>query len=170
MVRHVFLSLCMIMTVSYLSVHTTLDAQTPTPTSVPTPTTKGHIYGMVTDKDGGLVSGAEVILKSKKLQFQDSEVTDTNGEYEFSDLNAGQYILKVKESGHKKAKKTIKLKQGEDKMVDIELKKKGSGGGGGGNGGGGGGGNGGGSGGGSGSGGGNGGGSGSGSGLGSVKK
>lgn len=161
MVRHVFLSLCMIMTVSYLSVHTTLDAQTPTPTSVPTPTTKGHIYGMVTDKDGDLVSGAEVILKSKKLQFQDSEVTDTNGEYEFSDLNAGQYILKVKESGHKKAKKTIKLKQGEDKMVDIELKKKGSGGGGG---------NGGGSGGGSGSGGGNGGGSGSGSGSGSVKK
>lgn len=159
MAKNVFLSLCMIVTISYVSLHTRVNAQTPTPTSVPTPTTKGSIYGMVTDEAGDLVSGAEVTLKSKKLQFQDSEVTDTNGEYEFSDLNAGQYVLKVKESDHKKAKKTIKLKQGEDKMVDIKLKKKGSGGGGGG-----------GSGSGSGSGGGSGGGSGSGSGSGSVKK
>ncbi len=163
MVKNVFLSLCMIMTISYVSLHTSrVNAQTPTPTSVPTPTTKGRIYGMVTDKDGNLVSDAEVTLKNKKLHFLDSEVTDTNGEYEFSDLNAGQYILKVKDPGHKKAKKIIKLKQGEDKMVDVELKKKGSGGGGGGGGGG--------SGSGSGSGGGSGGGSGSGSGSGSAKK
>ena len=162
MVKNVFLFFCMIMTISYVSLHTSrVNAQTPTPTSVPTPTTKGRIHGMVTDEAGDLVSGAEVTLKSKKLQFQDSEVTDTNGEYEFSDLNAGPYVLKVKESGHKKAKKTIKLKQGEDKMVDIELKKQGSGGGGGGGGG---------SGSGSGSGGGSGGGSGSGSGSGSAKK
>lgn len=94
MFKNMFLSLCLMVTVGSFFLYTCADAQT-----------TGSISGVVTDESGDPVSGAEVTLKSKKLQFKDSGTTGTNGEYEFSGLNAGKYTLKVIKSGYKKKEK-----------------------------------------------------------------
>lgn len=63
-------------------------------------------------------------MKSKKLSFKDKTTTDSDGEYLFSDLNAGNYTLKVKKQDFKNAKKKFELAEGENEIVDIQLKKE----------------------------------------------
>ena len=86
MLKNVFLSLCFIMIVSCLSMHNRVDAQTST----------GSISGTVTDESGSPISGVTVSLKSKKPKFKDSGTTGSSGQFEFSDLSAGKYVLTVK--------------------------------------------------------------------------
>ncbi len=119
MLKNVFLLLGFIMIVSCLSMHNRVDAQTST----------GSISGTVTDESGSPISGVTVSLKSKKPKFKDSGTTGSSGEFEFSDLSAGKYILTVVKSGYSGAKKNIKLKAGQNKVVSVQLKTKGGGGG-----------------------------------------
>jgi len=141
MFKKIALSLCFVMASVYVFSYNTINAQTPTPTLVPTP--KGSISGTVTAKKSGKpIKRAKVSLKSKELSFKDKTTTDSDGKYLFSDLSAGNYTLKVKKQDFKNAKKKIELAEGENEIVDIQLKKEtndddddGGGGGGGGGGG-----------------------------------
>ena len=117
MLKNVFLSLCLIMIVSCLSVHNRVDAQTST----------GSISGTVTDESGSPISGVTVSVKSKKPKFKDSGTTGSSGQFEFSDLSAGKYVLTVKKDGYSSAKKGVKLKAGQNKVVSIQLKGTGTG-------------------------------------------
>ena len=125
MFKNIALSLCLIMASGYLFLYNTTTAQTPTPTLVPTPTPKGSVSGKVTAKKSSKpLNRAKVSLKSKELNFKDKTTTDSDGKYVFSDLSAGNYTLKVKKQGFKNAKKKIELAEGENEVVDIQLKKQ----------------------------------------------
>ena len=117
MLKNVFLSLGFIMIVSCLSMHNRVDAQTST----------GSISGTVTDESGSPISGVTVSVKSKKPKFKDSGTTGSSGQFEFSDLSAGKYILTIQKSGYSSAKKSIKLKAGKNKVVNVQLKTTGGG-------------------------------------------
>ncbi|MCF6155478.1 MAG: carboxypeptidase regulatory-like domain-containing protein [Candidatus Brocadia sp.] len=130
MFKNITLSLCLIMASAYVFSYNTINAQTPTPTLVPTPISKGSVSGTVTAKKSGKpVKRAKVSLKSKELDFKDKTITDSDGKYLFSDLSAGNYILKVKKQGFKNAKKKIELAEGENEIADVQLKKETGGGG-----------------------------------------
>ena len=123
MFKKIALSLCFVMASVYVFSYNTINAQTPTPTLVPTP--KGSISGTVTAKKSGKpIKRAKVSLKSKELSFNDKTTTDSDGKYLFSDLSAGNYTLKVKKQDFKNAKKKIELAEGENEIVDIQLKKE----------------------------------------------
>jgi len=123
MFKKIALSLCFVMASVYVFSYNTINAQTPTPTLVPTP--KGSISGTVTAKKSGKpIKRAKISLKSKELSFKDKTTTDSDGKYLFSDLSAGNYTLKVKKQGFKNAKKKIELAEGENEIVDIQLKKE----------------------------------------------
>lgn len=125
MFKNIALFLCLIMASAYVFSYNTINAQTPTPTLVPTPISKGSVFGTVTAKKSGKpVKRAKVSLKSKELSFKDKTTTDNDGKYLFSDLNAGNYTLKVKKQGFKNAKKKIELAEGENEVVDVQLKKQ----------------------------------------------
>ena len=127
MFKKIALSLCFVMASVYVFSYNTINAQTPTPTLVPTPTLtpKGSISGTVTAKKSGKpIKRAKVSLKSKELSFKDKTTTDSDGKYLFSDLSAGNYTLKVKKQDFKNAKKKIELAEGENEIVDIQLKKE----------------------------------------------
>ena len=123
MFKKIALSLCFVMASVYVFSYNTINAQTPTPTLVPTP--KGSISGTVTAKKSGKpIKRAKVSLKSKELSFKDKTTTDSDGKYLFSDLSAGNYTLKVKKQDFKNAKKKIELAEGENEIIDIQLKKE----------------------------------------------
>lgn len=63
-------------------------------------------------------------MKSKEPNFKDKTTTDNDGKYLFSDLSAGNYTLRVKKQGFKNAKKKIELAEGENEVVDFQLKKE----------------------------------------------
>ena len=125
MFKKIALSLCFVMASVCVFSYNTINAQTPTPTLVPTPTPEGSISGTVTAKKSGKqIKRAKVSLKSKELSFNDKTTTDSDGKYLFSDLSAGNYTLKVKKQGFKNAKKKIELIEGENEIGDIQLKKE----------------------------------------------
>lgn len=99
--------------------HNSTNAQTPTPIL------KGSVNGIVTVKKSGKpVKRASVSIKSKELDFKDKTTTDNDGKYLFSDLSAGNYTLRVNKQGFKNAKKKIELAEGENEVVDVQLKKE----------------------------------------------
>lgn len=125
MFKNIALSLCFIMASGYGFSYNTINAQTSTPTLVPTPPLKGSASGTVTAKKSGKpIKRAKVSLKSKELNFKDKTTTDNDGKYVFSDLSAGNYTLKAKKQGFKNAKKKFELAEGENEVADIQLKKE----------------------------------------------
>jgi uncharacterized membrane protein len=75
-------------------------------------------------KSGNPIKGAKVSLKNNDLNFKEKTTTGTDGKYLFSDLSAGNYVLRAKKSGYKNEKTKIDLAEGETAVVDIQLKKE----------------------------------------------
>lgn len=46
-----------------------------------------------------------------------------NGFFEFADLDADKYMIKAKKKRHRPAKKTVEIKEGESKKIEIELRR-----------------------------------------------
>ncbi|GJQ48267.1 exported protein [Candidatus Kuenenia stuttgartiensis] len=120
MVKTFYLSLCFVCVTGVLASLSEVKAQSVGGASV---------SGTVTSEQNEPVKDANVVLKNKKTKFKDKGTTGTNGEYEFSNLDAGKYKLTVKKSGYSNGKKSFKLKDGREKTVDITLKTKENGGG-----------------------------------------
>jgi hypothetical protein len=59
----------------------------------------GTLVGNVTDPTSGIVAAATVNLTSKATGFSAETKTDTRGLYEFRNLQAGSYDLKISASG-----------------------------------------------------------------------
>lgn len=134
MVKKIAFYLCPIVVIGCLSLHNSTNAHSPTPSPLPTltveptPAVHGHISGVITsNKSGNPIAGAKVSLKSKELDFKEKTSTGDNGAYEFSNLSAGNYALKVKKTGYKTEKKEIVLAEGQNETIDVQLKKETSG-------------------------------------------
>ncbi len=109
---------------------TPLSSPVPTPLSSPTPipqsspAIKGKISGTIVDTEGNPIDSVRVRLKGIRTKFSSATLSNTNGSFEFTDLNEGTYMIFTKKKGYKRSKQKIKLKDGEVKTdVKIELKK-----------------------------------------------
>jgi len=76
------------------------------------------INGNVTDyMDGSRLENATVVLTPSGKTVQ----TDVNGNYEFSDLEAQQYVVTVQKAGYQPNRKNVQAVSGESVRVDIQL-------------------------------------------------
>ncbi|HHT9146265.1 MAG TPA: outer membrane protein assembly factor BamB family protein [Candidatus Wunengus sp. YC61] len=85
-------------------------------------TQKSSIFGTIKDKKSKPLEGVTITVK--KRSFIETATTDSSGSYSFNDLESGKYLLTAKKSGYSSYKKNIKLSAGQDKKLNIKLKKK----------------------------------------------
>jgi len=84
--------------------------------------TFGNIVGTVTDPQGAALPNATVILTNKGTSARRTGSTNSNGEYIFNILDAGDYQLTIELSGFSKAEfASIPLLARETKRIDAHL-------------------------------------------------
>jgi len=64
------------------------------------------VRGTVTDKTGGVITGAKVVLRSQERSFERQTSSDETGVYEFLSLPPGTYVLTVESAGFRKHEQT----------------------------------------------------------------
>ena len=84
---------------------------------------KGKIYGYVVDIQGEPIESVKLNLKGIKTGTKTKTSSDADGFFEFEDLSADTYIIFAKKKGYKKGKKTVKLDDGEETEIEVEMKK-----------------------------------------------
>src|SRR3989339_716555 len=83
----------------------------------------GGIYGNVVDIKGDPIESVQIKLKGVKTKVTRTESSDADGYYEFTGLDADTYIITAKKKRYRKFKQTVKLEEGEEKEVEIELRR-----------------------------------------------
>ena len=83
----------------------------------------GTIYGYVVNIRGNPIEDARVRLKGVRTKVSKSTASDADGFFEFTDLGADTYLLFAKKTRFKKTKVTVRLKEGEYKEVEIEIRR-----------------------------------------------
>ncbi len=95
--------------------------------SLPNPSgDKPVLKGTVSDaEDETYLQGAVVSVKNcDGNRVHPPVITDGAQSFKIEDLAKGEYIVKAKFSGFKPYDKTIALKQGKEKEIKLELKRK----------------------------------------------
>jgi len=87
------------------------------------PVEKGMISGYVVDIRGDPIEYAKLKLKGIKIKKTTTAVSDADGFFEFTGLDADDYIITAKKSRYKSTRKTIQLEEGDEVEVEIEMKK-----------------------------------------------
>jgi hypothetical protein len=85
-------------------------------------TASGTIQGTVTDKSGAVVSGAQVVAKSKATDSTRTATTSDTGYYSFELLPVGFYTVTVSKTGFAGVAQTIEILIGQTATVNVELK------------------------------------------------
>jgi len=85
-------------------------------------TASGTIQGTVTDKSGAVVSGAEVIAKSKATDTTRTATSSDTGYYRFELLPAGIYTVTISKAGFATVAQTIEILIGQTSTANAELK------------------------------------------------
>ena len=81
------------------------------------------VLGTVTDPQGAAVPDAKVMLQNVDTGVQRAAPTNSEGNYQFPNLNAGHYKVMVLKPGFAKATSTaVPLENGTTQRVDITLK------------------------------------------------
>ena len=85
------------------------------------PVTTGSITGIVKDTDNGqLIANCNITITPGGL----SKITSSQGRYEFSDLESGEYTMTFTKSGYETASTYVTVTAGKVSTVDIFLKSK----------------------------------------------
>jgi len=84
---------------------------------------KGSISGYVTDIKGDSIESVRLKLSGIRTKIKKSTSTDSDGFFEFTDLDAGTYRIVAKKKFYKAAQKTVVVEEGEDVEIEIEMKK-----------------------------------------------
>src|SRR6266852_7019647 len=80
------------------------------------------IQGTVTDKSGAVVSGAQVVAKSKATDLTRTATTSDTGYYRFELLPVGTYSVTVTKAGFGTVAQTVETLIGQVATVNAELK------------------------------------------------
>jgi hypothetical protein len=80
------------------------------------------LHGTVADSSGAVVPGANVVLSSKERGFQESHVTDADGNYVFSQVPPGTYDLKVSASNFAPYESRVTLLVQQPTNLNIKLR------------------------------------------------
>ena len=82
----------------------------------------GTLRGTVHDPSGAIVVGATVTLTNESTGVSRSTTTDSNGDYVFTKLFAGEYTVVVEHSGFRKYQaKGITVRLARDQRFDVSL-------------------------------------------------
>src|SRR6266704_334239 len=84
-------------------------------------TASGTIQGTVTDKSGGVVSGAQVVAKSKATDGVRTATTSDTGYYRFELLPVGIYTVAVSKSGFGTVTQSVETLIGQTATVNAQL-------------------------------------------------
>jgi uncharacterized membrane protein len=91
-----------------------------TPTAANGP--RASLKGTVTTQNGDVLVGATVKLaKNPPIGVPATAETDENGQYEFHNLQSGNYSISVEAAGFKRTEKAVLLKDGEHNVQDFRL-------------------------------------------------
>jgi outer membrane receptor protein involved in Fe transport len=85
-------------------------------------TASGTIQGTVTDQTSAVVSGAQVVAKSKATDSSRTATTGDTGYYRFELLPVGMYTVTVSKTGFAGVAETIEILIGQTATVNVELK------------------------------------------------
>ena len=83
--------------------------------------TTGDIAGVVTDPTAAVVSGAPITLKNIDTGSSTSTTTNTQGSYNFSLLQPGNYSVSANVAGFQKVLKTVTVRVGTSITVNLQL-------------------------------------------------
>ena len=84
---------------------------------------KGSIYGYVVNIKGDPIESVRLTFNGIGIKVKKTASTDRDGFFEFKDLEAGIYRIVAKKRFYKAAQQTVELEEGEDKEIEIEMKK-----------------------------------------------
>src|SRR5438309_11717673 len=85
-------------------------------------TASGTIQGTVTDKSGAVVSGAQVVARSKATDTTRTATSNDTGYYRFELLPVGTYTVTVSKAGFASVSQTMEILIGQMTTVNAELK------------------------------------------------
>ncbi len=85
-------------------------------------TASGTIQGTVTDKSGAVVSGAQVVARSKATDTSRTATSNDTGYYRFELLPVGVYTVTVSKAGFASVSETMEILIGQMTTVNAELK------------------------------------------------
>ena len=82
----------------------------------------GSIVGAVVDAQGAVVPGARVTIVNRDTNFSRETITDVQGGYSFTNVQAGPYDVKVSLEGFKEAiQSRVPVRVGQISRVDLTL-------------------------------------------------
>jgi len=81
----------------------------------------GNIQGIVADSSGAAIAGARVQLHNLETGVEASTVTSSSGNYRFSSLQPGRYVLTAQASGFKTTEVNLTLSTSETQGINITL-------------------------------------------------
>ena len=84
---------------------------------------KAKISGYIYDIEGEPLEKVRLKIKGIKTPYNDTESSDAEGFFEFTDLDANTFVITAKKRGFRNAKKTVKLEDEEEREIEIEMKK-----------------------------------------------
>ena len=86
-------------------------------------TEKGSITGYVVNTKGNPIKSVKIKLKGITTKTLFTTFSDADGFFEFTGLEADTYTVIAKKKDYKRSKKTVILEDGEEKEIQIKMKK-----------------------------------------------
>lgn len=80
-----------------------------------------NIQGVVSDPAGATINGASVVLRNVETGVTATITTSDSGNYRFSSLPAGNYVVKVEAKGFRRAESSFTLTTSETKGINLVL-------------------------------------------------
>ena len=84
---------------------------------------KAKISGYVVDINGDPIENVKIKAKGVKTGYKKTAASDADGFFEFDELDGDTYIIVAKKKGYKRATQTVKLDDGEETEIEVEMKK-----------------------------------------------
>ena len=82
----------------------------------------GSVVGVVNDAQGGLLPGATVVVVNRDTNLRRETITDTEGAYTFTNVQAGPYDVRIALTGFREAVRAgVPVTVGQISRVDIAL-------------------------------------------------
>ncbi|MDO8744750.1 MAG: carboxypeptidase-like regulatory domain-containing protein [Candidatus Brocadiaceae bacterium] len=72
---------------------------------------------------GDPIENVKIKAKGVKTKYKNTATTDADGFFEFDELDGDTYIIVGKKKGYKRATQTVRLDDGEETEIEIEMKK-----------------------------------------------
>ncbi len=80
------------------------------------------LAGTITDPNGAVIAGATIRLVNEKTGQEQAMLTDSEGQYQFQNLEAGIYSLKSERLGFMKNERNgLELQEGQGQNVDVSI-------------------------------------------------